>query len=72
MINAVFTPFHSPKCKQIPLQIGKHNIIDRTSDLNLKELVNDLDKVSSPLWPSDYSPVKMSIDSFGPCSKSQS
>lgn len=55
----------------MPVETGKHDIIDRTSDLNLEELVNDLGKVSSHLWSSDYSSVKMSIDSLGPCSKSQ-
>lgn len=65
-------PFHSPQCKQIPVQIGQHDIIDRKPVLNLEELVNDLKKVSSHLWPPDYSSVKMSIDSFGPCSRSHS
>ena len=61
-----------PQRKQISLQIQQHDIIDRAPDLNLEELVNDLGKISSHLWSSDYSPVKMSIDSLDPCSRLQS
>lgn len=54
--------------KKTPTQIGQYSIVERTPDLNL-ELVNDLGKVSSPLWLSDYLSVKMSIGSFGLCSR---
>lgn len=60
-------PFHFLSEKK-SVQIGQHNIVERTPDLNL-ELVNDLGKVSSPLWLFDYLSVKMSIGSFGLCSR---
>lgn len=54
--------------KKNPVQIRQHNTVERTPDLNL-ELVNDLGKVSSPLWLFNYLSVKVSIGSFGLCSR---